>query len=127
MYCSSSASVHDDYHRLATDLGSALGASGRDVVYGGGKLGLMGAVSGACRAAGGRTFGVITERLRDAEQLDEASDEMTVVPTMRERKRLMEQRADAFVICRAVWERWRSSSRSSWAGCWASTTSRSRS
>jgi uncharacterized protein (TIGR00730 family) len=98
VYCSSSASVHEDYRRLATELGFALGESGRGLVYGGGKLGLMGAVASACREAGGQTVGVITERLKDAEQLDEANDEVFIVPTMRERKRMMEERADAFVI-----------------------------
>jgi len=98
VYCASSPHVHRDYFDLAESFGRHLAESGRRLVYGGGSLGLMGAVSTACRAAGGHVTGVITERLRDAEQLAEENDENIVVQTMRERKRILESRGDAFVI-----------------------------
>ncbi len=61
-------------------------------------MGLMGAMARGCRGAGGHVVGVITERLRDAEQLDDECDEKIVVRTMRERKAILESRGDAMVI-----------------------------
>jgi uncharacterized protein (TIGR00730 family) len=75
-----------------------IGASGREMVYGGGSQGLMGAVARSCREAGGRVVGIITERLREAELFDPANDENIVVDSMRERKRLLEARSDSFLI-----------------------------
>ncbi|MCB9849009.1 MAG: TIGR00730 family Rossman fold protein [Phycisphaeraceae bacterium] len=98
VYCASSPHIHADYFKVAREFGTLLGASGRRLVYGGGSLGLMGEISRACRAAGGQVTGIITERLRDAELLDPDNHENIVVPTMRERKRLLEARGDAFVI-----------------------------
>jgi len=98
VYCSSSASVEPVYLRAAAELGTLLGSSGRRLVYGGGRLGLMGACAAACRDAGGHVTGIITERLRDAELLDPLNHENVVVDSMRERKRLLTERADAFVI-----------------------------
>lgn len=98
VYCSSSNSIHDDYARMASDIGRMIGESGRSLVYGGGSVGMMGHAARACRAAGGHVVGVITEKLRDAEQMDPDNQEVLVVRTMRERKRIMEERGDAFVI-----------------------------
>ncbi|MEM1422906.1 MAG: TIGR00730 family Rossman fold protein [Planctomycetota bacterium] len=98
VFCSSSSCIDGAYTRAATDLGAALAYSGRTLVYGGGRLGLMGELSKSWRRAGGRVEGVITELLREAEQMDTENDENTVVATMRERKALMEERGDAFVI-----------------------------
>ena len=58
---------------------------------------MMGAVGRACRAAGGRTLGVIPQALVDMEVADHDSDELVVVDTMRQRKAIMDDRADAFV------------------------------
>jgi len=98
VYCSSSASVDPAYARLAERFGAALARSGRRLVYGGGSVGLMGSVASACRAAGGSVTGIITERLKDAELMDEANDENVIVSTMRERKALLETRGDAFLV-----------------------------
>lgn len=98
VYCSSSSSVHGEYQHVARGVGEALAARGRRLVYGGGRLGLMGAVASACREHGGHVTGIITERLKTAELLDEANDENIVVATMRERKRLLAERGDAFVV-----------------------------
>ena len=98
VFCSSSPHVHEDYFAVADTFGRLLGASGRRLVYGGGSLGLMGAVSKACRNAGGHVTGIITEKLRDAELLDPDNQENIVVETMRERKRILESKGDAFVI-----------------------------
>lgn len=68
------------------------------MVYGGGRVGLMGETAKSCRDHGGRVVGIITERLRQAEQMDDSNHENIVVATMRERKALLEHRGDAFVI-----------------------------
>lgn len=98
VYCSSSPRVDPSFVAVAREVGTLLGESGRELVYGGGSQGLMGEVARSCRDAGGRVVGIITERLRDAELLDEENHENIVVATMRERKRLLEDRGDAFLI-----------------------------
>lgn len=98
VYCSSSASVEPHFISIANEVGAMIGASGRELVYGGGSQGLMGAVARSCRDAGGRVVGIITERLREAELFDSANDENIVVESMRERKHLLEARSDAFLI-----------------------------
>ena len=98
VYCSSSTYLDSAYVEATRDLATALAYSGRTLVYGGGKRGLMGALSHAWRKAGGRVEGIITERLREAEQMDTENDEIVVVDSMRQRKAIMEERGDAFVI-----------------------------
>ncbi len=66
-------------------------------MYGGGNAGLMGVVADATAAAGGRVVGVIPQSLVERELARTACDELHVVPTMHERKRLMAERADAFL------------------------------
>lgn len=97
-YCSSSSTLAPEYTEVAERFGRGLAESGRSLVYGGGSVGLMGAVAGACRGAGGRVVGVITERLRNAELMDPDNDENIVVSTMRERKLILEREGDAFVV-----------------------------
>ncbi len=98
LYCSSSNSIHPDYARTAAEIGRLIAESGRTLVYGGGSVGMMGHAARACRHAGGRVVGVITEKLRDAEQMDPDNHEVIVVPNMRQRKAIMEERGDCFVI-----------------------------
>ncbi|MDX2116067.1 MAG: TIGR00730 family Rossman fold protein [Planctomycetota bacterium] len=98
VYCSSSRNLHEGYHHAARAFATLLARSGRTLVFGGGRVGLMGEIARAARAAGGRTIGIITTRLRDAELLDPDNHENIVVPTMRERKALLESRGDAFVV-----------------------------
>lgn len=98
VYCSSSSYLHAAYLRAAAEMGRAIATSGRTVVYGGGKLGMMGEVSRSCREAGGRVVGIITQRLREAEQMDPENHENVVVETMRERKALLEARGDAILV-----------------------------
>ncbi|GED98307.1 TIGR00730 family Rossman fold protein [Gordonia crocea] len=96
VYCASGP-VPQHYLELAAELGTALGAAGHTLVSGGGNVSMMGAVGAAVRAAGGRTVGIIPGHLVDREAADTDSDELVVTETMRERKRLMEARADAFI------------------------------
>ncbi len=98
LYCASSQSVDRAYLDVAADFGARLARSGRTLAYGAGAIGLMGAASRAARAENGRVVGVITKRLKDAEQMDPENSENIVVRTMRERKALMEAWGDALVI-----------------------------
>jgi uncharacterized protein (TIGR00730 family) len=97
VYCSSSESIDPSYLDLAVEVGSRLAARGHSLVSGGGRVSMMGAVAKAARAGGARTVGVIPEHLMPREVADVAADELVVVATMRERKRVMESRADVFL------------------------------
>jgi uncharacterized protein (TIGR00730 family) len=98
VYCSSSTTLDPDFHQPAVEVGRELARRGIALVYGGGSVGLMGEIARACREAGGCVIGVITRRLVEMEKADPACDELLVVETMRERKRLLEARGDAFLI-----------------------------
>lgn len=97
VYCSSSTAIDERFVALADALGTALARRGHGLVSGGGSISSMGAVARAVRAAGGHTVGVIPRVLLDLEVGDTDADELLVTDTMRERKALMDDRADAFV------------------------------
>ncbi len=97
VYCGSSDGTDPAMLAAADALGSAMGAAGLALVYGGGNNGLMGAVARAVLSAGGRVTGIIPDFLRDKERMLDGAQEMIVVPDMHTRKRLMFERADAFV------------------------------
>jgi len=97
VYCSSSDRLDPKYYAAAAELGRALVAHGWGLVYGGGKTGLMGVVARAVKESGGRVVGVIPEFMKVRELAYDEADEIVTVVTMRERKLLMETRADAFV------------------------------
>jgi hypothetical protein len=97
VYCSSSDTIDAAHIALATEVGTRLAAVGLDVVSGGGRVSMMGAVARAARAGGSHTVGVIPKHLMSREVADDDADELIVVDTMRERKRIMESRADAFL------------------------------
>ena len=98
MYCASSCSLDPHFTKAAQQLGTALAQRKITLVYGGGSTGLMGDLARATRAAGGRVVGIITEYLKDREVAFPDADEMVVVDTMRERKKLMAQRAEGFMM-----------------------------
>jgi len=98
VYCSSSTHLDPDFHEPAVIVGAELARRGITLVYGGGCVGLMGEIARAARAGGGRVIGIITRRLMDAERADHGCDELIVVETMRERKTLLAQRADGFLV-----------------------------
>jgi uncharacterized protein (TIGR00730 family) len=97
VYAASSDAVDADYLAVAERLGALLAGAGKTLVYGGGNVGLMGACARAVHAGGGRVVGVIPEKLQGLELGYEAADEYIVTTGMRERKAIMEERADAFV------------------------------
>jgi uncharacterized protein (TIGR00730 family) len=82
---------------LATRVGAAVAEKGWTLVSGGGNVSAMGAVAQAARAGGGHTVGVIPKALVHREVADTEADELIVTDTMRERKQVMEDRADAFI------------------------------
>ncbi len=98
VYCSSSTFIDPDFHQPAIDVGRELAQRKLTLVYGGGSVGLMGEIARACRNAGGRVVGVITRKLVAMEKADHQCDELIIVDTMRERKRLLAERGDAFLI-----------------------------
>ncbi len=97
MYCASGP-AHPELLELAAELGEAIAQRRWTLVWGGGRVSAMGAVASAARARGGRTVGVIPRNLMRHEIADAEADELIVSETMRERKRVMEERADAFIV-----------------------------
>jgi uncharacterized protein (TIGR00730 family) len=85
------------YQELAHALGAAIGQRGWQLVYGGGRAGLMGAVADATLAAGGTVIGVIPESLMKSEVGHAGLTELHVVQNMHQRKQMMAERADAFI------------------------------
>ena len=98
VYCSASSSLDEAYYETAEVVGRTLAERGIEMVYGGGGVGLMGAAARSCKAAGGTVTGVITEHLMTMEQGWTGCDELLVVGTMRERKHLMMERAEGFLV-----------------------------
>jgi uncharacterized protein (TIGR00730 family) len=97
VYCSSSESIDPAYVELAGEVGKRLAAAGYGLVSGGGRVSMMGAVARAARDGGAHTVGVIPQHLVPYEVADTDADELVVVDTMRERKRVMDERSDAFL------------------------------
>ena len=97
VYCSSAQQIDEAYLELATEVGARIAAEGHGLVSGGGRVSMMGAVARAARAGGAHTVGVIPAHLMPLEVADTDADELIVVDTMRERKRIMDERSDAFL------------------------------
>lgn len=97
VYCGSRPGENEAYAQAATAVGTWIGAHGGQLVYGGGRSGLMGTVAEATRQAGGRVVGVIPQALVDKELANRACDELHIVQTMHERKAMMAERSDAFI------------------------------
>jgi uncharacterized protein (TIGR00730 family) len=97
VFSSSSDAVASHYMEAASALGTLMAKQNLTLVYGGGKVGLMGAMARAVHANGGKVVGVIPHYLRKREVAYEEADELIVTKCLRERKTIMEERADAFV------------------------------
>jgi uncharacterized protein (TIGR00730 family) len=97
VFCGSNYGANPAFREAAESLGRLLAGEQIELVYGGGSVGLMGAVADAVRAAGGRVIGVIPEALVQAEIAHRELDDLRVVRSMHERKQLMADLADAFV------------------------------
>ncbi|MGV9007195.1 MAG: TIGR00730 family Rossman fold protein [Brevundimonas sp.] len=97
LFCGSSDTAHPDYTVAARAFGAATAAQGWRLVYGGGGVGLMGASARGAHEAGGRVVGIMPAFLRSRERLyDEV--ETVIVTSMHERKTLMYDQSDAFVV-----------------------------
>ena len=97
VYCSSSSAIPKAYFDAGEALGRAIAENAWKLVYGGNSVGLMGHVANACRAAGGKVVGITPQLFVDKKVHDEKCHDLVVCQTMRERKQIMEERADAFV------------------------------
>jgi uncharacterized protein (TIGR00730 family) len=97
VYCGSSPGARPVFIETAHRFGTALAQAGLTLVYGGGKVGLMGAVADAALAAGGRVIGVIPELLLRREVGHRGLHDLHVVDDMHQRKKKMADLADAFV------------------------------
>ena len=97
VFCGSRDGRAPSWRNTATELGTAIAASGIELVYGGGGRGMMGAVADAALAAGGRVIGVIPRDLFLREFLHEGITDLRAVDGMLERKALMAELSDGFV------------------------------
>jgi uncharacterized protein (TIGR00730 family) len=97
VYCGSASPANPVYIETARDVGRSLAERGIGVVYGGGRLGLMGAVADAALDAGGEVIGVIPQALVDAEVAHRGCTELRVVADMHERKAAFTALSDGFV------------------------------
>ncbi len=98
VYCGSAGAVDARYREAARELGQRLAEAGIELVFGGGRIGLMGILADAALAARGRVVGIIPGRLRDAELAHPGVSELVIAGSMHDRKRLMAERADAFAV-----------------------------
>lgn len=96
VFCSSSLGTEPGYAALAADLGERLANEGVGVVFGGGRVGLMGVVADAAMAAGGEVIGVIPKFLDEIEVAHQGLTELHLVNDMHERKQLMYSLSDGF-------------------------------
>jgi uncharacterized protein (TIGR00730 family) len=97
VYCGSSPGADPAFIEAATAFGKILAEEGVSLVYGGGANGLMGAIAKSAHDNGGHVVGVIPEFLQARELAYNGAAELVVTPDMHERKRIMFERADAFV------------------------------
>jgi uncharacterized protein (TIGR00730 family) len=97
VFCGSASGNDPRFVAYATELGTALVEAGHELVYGGGRTGLMGAVADAAVAAGGQVIGIIPQQLEDREVAHRGISDLRIVPSMHERKALMAELSDGFI------------------------------
>jgi cytokinin riboside 5'-monophosphate phosphoribohydrolase len=97
VYSSSSDAVDNGFVAAARELGALIGQRRYTLIFGAGRIGLMGQVAGSVQEHGGRVIGVIPQYLNQFGITYEKSDELIVTADMRERKAVMEKQADAFI------------------------------
>jgi uncharacterized protein (TIGR00730 family) len=97
VFCGSNSGARQSYQHAAQAVGRLLCRSGIELVYGGGNVGLMGALANACLNEGGRVIGVIPQALADRELAHVGLTELRIVSSMHERKSLMADLSDAFI------------------------------
>src|ERR1700729_2779648 len=97
VFCGSSAGARPEYAEAADALGRLLAGRGLCLVYGGGRVGLMGSVADGALAAGGEVIGVIPRELVERELAHQGLTKLHIVESLHERKALMADLADGFV------------------------------
>jgi uncharacterized protein (TIGR00730 family) len=97
VYCGSGPGTNPRFVEAAIALGKTFAENGVALVYGGGSVGLMGAVSKSTQDHGGKVIGIIPDFLVSRENAQTRGQELVITPDMHERKRLMFERSDAFV------------------------------
>lgn len=97
IFASSSERLEQPFYDMAERLGAAIAGAGCGMVFGGGRIGLMGAAARGAASAGGPIIGVIPERLHQPGVAYPGCTRLIVTPTMHERKQTMETLADAFI------------------------------
>ncbi|MDB6121400.1 MAG: yvdD [Pedosphaera sp.] len=97
VYCGSNSGANPAYETVAEQMGTVLAKRGIELVYGGGRVGLMGTVANATLAAGGNVIGIIPESLMAKEVAHQGLKDLRVVASMHERKAMMVDLADAFI------------------------------
>ncbi len=103
VYCGSTGGVGNHYLEAAREAGAYLAKQNIDVVYGGGRVGMMGAVAGGALTAGGKVYGVIPEKLKTREIAHDGLTELFVVDGMHARKTMMASMSDAFIALPGGW------------------------
>jgi len=98
VYCGSSNHVDEAYKSTAHAIGVLLAQQNLTLVYGGGHVGLMGTLADAALSVGGNVIGIIPEYLHNRESQHNGLTELHVVECMHERKKMMEDRSDAFLV-----------------------------
>ena len=98
VYCGASSGASETFLEIATDVGRALGEHRIRLVYGGGGIGLMGAVADAALSAGGEVVGIIPEHLQQAELGHRGLTDLKIVDSMHTRKRMMFDLSEAFIV-----------------------------
>lgn len=98
VYCGASERVDPYYYGIAENLGELIANHDFNLVYGGGRNGLMGRISNAVIEHGGQVVGITTEQLDEREGVQNGIHELHIVDSMHTRKLKMSQRADAFII-----------------------------
>lgn len=97
VFCGASSGHDPRFAAYATALGTAIATAGVELVYGGGRTGLMGAVADAATAAGGSVIGIIPRQLDEREVAHQGISDLRIVESMHERKALMAELSDGFI------------------------------
>jgi len=97
VFCGSSIGSREVYSKAAAELGTLMAKEGIELIYGGGKVGLMGVIADTILASGGSVVGVIPKLLLEKEVGHNAITEMKIVSSMSERKNLIGELSDAFI------------------------------
>jgi cytokinin riboside 5'-monophosphate phosphoribohydrolase len=98
VFCASSESVNELFKITALELGRELGRRGIDLVYGGASIGLMGCVARGVHEEKGKVIGVLPKFFNTKDIVYSKADELIITSDMRERKAVMEQKSDAFIV-----------------------------